>query len=368
MRRVGTLLTLLSGASATLWAQSRPVVPPTAEAPASQPRSRDEALWLEICGLDRQVALTKPFPDNVAAALQARRRLLEKARLYLSAYPGGPRRDEVVPLELRTLFEIATLSAGAYGPLQERVAAYLRHPPSDAALYEAAYWAIHCRRLARASAGSQPSSAPVTRLDADLLDAYRAYIERYPRSRYVPRMATLLFEAAAGRGDEDAMRQLVTQLGRDFPRHAVTELLAAQLRRGEAVGRPFALAFEAAGGTQVDTAAWKGRPVLVVVWAGFSAPARLCVARIEAFRRERPELHVVGINLDESEERMNAVCAELGLAWPQFNDGMGWANRFALGWGIRTLPQVFVVDRQGRLAGSSGAAGWRELAAAVLEN
>ncbi len=367
-RRVGTLITLLIATSTPILAQSKPATPGAGEPRSSQPVSRDEALWRETCELDHQVALTKPFPDNVEGALQARRRLLEKARLYLSVYPGGPRRDEVVRLELKALFEIATLSGGAYGPLQERVEAYLRRPPSEAALYEAAFWAIHCRRLTQASATSRPTSAPIARRDADLADAYRRYIEQYPGSRYAPRMATLLFDVAAGRGDEDAMRQVVAQLRRSFPEHPVAALLTAQLRRRDAVGRPFALAFETADGRRVDTTESKGRPVLIVVWAGFSEPARLCVRRIEAFRQGQPELCVVGVNLDESEDRMNAVCTELGLAWPQFNDEMGWANRFALQWGIRALPQVFVVDREGRLSGSSGAEGWRELALTVLEN
>ena len=108
--------------------------------------------------------------------------------------------------------------------------------------------------------------------------------------------------------------------------------------------------------------------MLIVVWAGFSKPARTCVGEIEAFRRRQPELRVVGVNLDESQQYMSAACRELGLAWPQFNDGLGWANRFALKWAVRAVPWVFVVDRRGRLVGSAGAAGWRELAAITVQN
>ncbi len=62
------------------------------------------------------------------------------------------------------------------------------------------------------------------------------------------------------------------------------------------------------------------------------------------------------------------ACRELGLTWRQYNDGMGWANRFVRQWGVRAVPCVFVVDRRGRLAGSSGAAGWRKLALSMREN
>jgi hypothetical protein len=345
---------------------SRPAGPPGASA-TSQPLSRDEQLWREIGRLKEQLQATPPFGAEAAAALQLRRTLLEHARLYLTVYPGGTHRNQVVRLELETLFEIETLSGGSYDALCQRVDHYLERPPSESGLHEAAYWAIYCRRLGRSAAASQPASAPVAKCDRALLEAYREYVRRYPRSRHVPRMATLLFESAAERADMDEMRRLVAQLRRDFAGHAVTQLLEAQLRREEAIGRPFALAFKTAEGQQIDTAEWQGRPVLIVVWAGFSRHARAVVRQIEAFRQAHPALRVVGVNLDESAQRMHAACEELGVAWPQFNDGRGWANRVALRWGVRDVPWVFAVDRRGVLVGCRGE-GWRALAAAALEN
>ncbi|MBU0618385.1 MAG: TlpA family protein disulfide reductase [Planctomycetes bacterium] len=343
-------------------AQSRPA------RSASQPTSRDEVLWEEIQAANRALADTQPYSSDLQAARSPRRRLLELARVYLTSYPGGPRRDEVVRLELKALFEIGTLSGGEFEPLRKQVEEYLAHPPSEATLHEAAYWKIRCERLARVAAASQPSSAPVGHRDEAALVAYRDYIERYPRSRYVPRMVTELFDAATEAGNLDEQRRLVELLGREFKEHAVTRLLAAQLSRQEAVGKPFSLTFRTWDGTEIDTARWQGRPVLVVVWAGFCARCRASVPEIDAFRAEHPELLVVGVNLDESEREMTAACRELGLAWPQFNDGMGWANRFVRHWGVRRIPSVFVVDRGGRLVGIRGADAWRELTGSVLEN
>ena len=340
-------------------AQSRPA------RSASQPTSRDEVLWGEIQAANCVLPDTHPYSSDVETALRPRRRLLELTRVYLTSYPGGLRRDEVVRLELKALFEIGTLSGGEFELLRKQVEEYLAHPPSEAALHEVAYWKIRCNRLVSVAATSQPSSAPVAHTDAALLVAYRGYIERYPRSRYVPRMVTEVFDAAAAAENLGEQRRLVELLGREFKEHAVTRLLTAHR---EAVGKPFSLAFHAADGTEIDTARWQRRPVLIVVWAGFCARCRASVPEIEAFRVEHPELLVVGVNLDESEQKMTAACRELGLAWPQFNDGMGWANRFVRHWGVRRIPSVFVVDRGGRLAGFGGAEAWRELAVSVLEN
>jgi hypothetical protein len=78
-------LATLVAMSASVAAQSRPA------APDSQPLSRDEALWREILAADRALFCTEPYAADVEAALRSRRTLLERARVYLSAYPGGTR-------------------------------------------------------------------------------------------------------------------------------------------------------------------------------------------------------------------------------------------------------------------------------------
>lgn len=366
--RFAALGALLAAVPAVPPAQAQLAEDAAHAAPSSRPVSRDETLWREIEALQHGLRSGPSAVVDPDAALRSRRGLLQKTRAYLAAYPGGPRRSAAVQLELETLFEIGTLSGGKYGALRTQVEEYLRHPLGEEALHEAAYWAILCRRLTRHAGQSPPASAPAVGADEDLLAEYRAYLQHYPRSRHVPRMAAKLFDAAEVRNDRDEQRQLVRQLEGAFTEHAVTKLLTARLRRSAAAGLPFSLRFDLADGTRVDTGQWKGDPVLIVVWAGFSEPARACVAAIDDYREHHRELRVVGVNLDGSRQQMRAACQELGLAWPQFNDGLGWANRFAREWGVREVPYVFAVDRAGCLAGSSGAAGWRDLAARVLEN
>ena len=124
--------------------------------------------------------------------------------------------------------------------------------------------------------------------------------------------------------------------------------------------------FERPDGGRVDTREAIGRPVLIVVWESTDADARRCVSRVEQFRRKHERLKVVGVNLDMSREAMTAACTELGVTWPQFNDGLGPANRFAREWGVRRLPCVFVVDADGRLAGFAHDDGWEQLALIAL--
>ncbi|MBU0638597.1 MAG: TlpA family protein disulfide reductase [Planctomycetes bacterium] len=327
---------------------------------SSQTAANEDKLWREIEQLREPRTTTQPQTASLADELVRQRALLEHARLYLTLYPGGEHHDEAVRLELAALFEIGCLSGGALEPLCARVREYLRKPPSDAARDEAAYWKIICERV-RQPAASQPTSMPGAGPDEALLRAYREYVERCPGGRHAPRLTALLFEDALRRGDRAELRTLVSRLEEHFPNHASTNSLKAQLHREEAVGHPFWLTFEKADGARVDTREWLGTPCLIVVWAGFDAGACRYVREIEAFRADYPSFRVAGVNLDSTAAEMEAACRDLGVSWPQFHDGLGWANEFARRWGVRQLPRVFAIDRTGRLTGSAGGGEWRQL-------
>jgi hypothetical protein len=80
-----------------------------------------------------------------------------------------------------------------------------------------------------------------------------------------------------------------------------------QLKNMEALGKPVALAFEAVDGRKVDLAKLKGKKTL----ADF--------------------------------------VADNDMAWAQHFDGKGWKNQFAVEFGIRSIPAMWLIDREGNL-------------------
>ena len=354
---ISALLAVMLAAALPAWAEP----PPAATAPRTTITAAEETLWQHVVALEQSGTAMQPYEKWFATAEQNRAALLDHVRLYTTLYPGGVHRDDAIRIELAALFELGTLRGGALQPLCERVTEYLGAPPSPAAEHEAAYWEIICERSRAATTtqpASQPSIAAWSSLDVGLRAACRAYVERYPRSRHVPRLASLLFEDAAKRGDREGMRAAVECLGTHFPNHAATRAVLGAWNREESVGRSFWLACRTVDGRALDTREYLGQPVAIVVWAGFDAAARQCVQNVEQFRRAHPELHVVGVSVDESVEATAAAGRELEIGWPQFNDGLGWGNEFVRSWGVTRLPYVFVVDRHGRLAGATPDDGW----------
>lgn len=325
--------------------------------------SQELALWQSIATLRDSQPTTQPFERWFEGARRQRQALLDRTRLYLTLYPGGTHRDEAIKIELTALFELATLGDGTLTPLCERVSTLLRNPPSPAAEQEAAYWQIICGR-----AESAPTSQPTDMSDDPaLVAAYRRYVDRYPDSPQVPRLATLLFEDAVQHADRPTMLAMVELLRTRFPDHAGTEGVTAAWRRIEAVGHPFWLQGQTVEGEELDSRRYLGSPVIIVVWAGYDVAACRRAVAVELFRQTRPMVRVIGISLDETAEGAQAAARRLRLAWPQCHDGLGWGTAFVRAWGVRELPFVFVVGADGRLLGATGGEEWREWAAVGSE-
>jgi hypothetical protein len=337
-------------------AATRPTLGQDSAVPAGEAE-----FWQRIVALAPLPSATQLSEDWFETARARRQGLLARTRLYLTLYPGGAHRDDAIRLELTALFELGTLQGGTLAPLRARVDEILRAPPSAAALHEAAYWALLCRRCQNPAPARQPVAAPLAP-DVDPQRAYAEYIAQYPRSQYVPRLAALLLTDAAQRGNRPDIQRIIKQLTEYFPGHATTTQLAAEWRRAALIGEPFWPIVLPLAGCLVEARDYVGHPALVVVWAGFDEPACCCVLEIERFRRAHPELRVIGVSLDESMAQTTAAAHTLGINWPQCNDRLGWGGAFVRFWGIDHIPYVLAVDRAGNLAATGTGDDWEALA------
>ena len=58
---------------------------------------------------------------------------------------------------------------------------------------------------------------------------------------------------------------------------------------------------------------------------------------------------MVAISLDDKESALRRFIKDKALPWPQHFDGKGWENKFALQYGIFSIPTMWLVDRRGNL-------------------
>ena len=112
-----------------------------------------------------------------------------------------------------------------------------------------------------------------------------------------------------------------------------------------------------ADGNPVSLSDYRGRYVLVDFWASWCAPCRAenpnLVKAYETYKNKG--LEVLGVSLDSKSGRdawLKAIETD-GLPWVQVSDLNGWSNAVAVQYGVRAVPQNYLIDPDGKIVASN---------------
>ena len=116
--------------------------------------------------------------------------------------------------------------------------------------------------------------------------------------------------------------------------------------------KPLELSFTAVDGSKVDLADLRGKVVLIDFWATWCPP---CVEEVpglvETYEKFRDQgFEIVGISLDSDKAALEKFTTDNKMTWPQFFDGKGWENELAQRFKIQSVPTMWLLDREGKLA------------------
>jgi len=115
--------------------------------------------------------------------------------------------------------------------------------------------------------------------------------------------------------------------------------------------KPLPLKFTAVDGKSVDLATMRGKVVLVDFWATWCPPCRGEVPNVVAAYKKYHDqgFEIVGVSLDKDKDRLLAFTKENGMVWPQYFDGKGWSNDVSSGFGIHSIPAMWLVGKDGKV-------------------
>jgi thiol-disulfide isomerase/thioredoxin len=150
--------------------------------------------------------------------------------------------------------------------------------------------------------------------------------------------------------DRDKGIALLQELAKSSDRN-LAEAAAAQLTKVQIIGRPLDLQFESIDGSPVDLAALRGKVVLIDFWASWCPD---CIRETPTVRSVYQKFKdkgfaVIGISLDKDRQAMSNYIAKKLIPWPQYFDGKGWANDFATRFGVRAIPELWLINQRGEV-------------------
>jgi thiol-disulfide isomerase/thioredoxin len=160
-------------------------------------------------------------------------------------------------------------------------------------------------------------------------------------------------------GDTDRLNALLARLATDphpdiaalAKQSAAAAQTTADLKKG-----PLDLKFTALDGSTVDLATLRGKVVLIDFWATWCGP---CVGEVPNVVATYQKYHdqgfeIVGISLDQDKAALQAFTKAKGMVWPQYFDGKGWSNAISSRFGIQSIPAMWLVGKDGKVATQDG--------------
>jgi peroxiredoxin len=151
--------------------------------------------------------------------------------------------------------------------------------------------------------------------------------------------------------EEGKAREYYGRLVKEYSAADAGKKAAGALRRLDLVGKPLAIAGTGLSGDTVDSAKYRGKPVLIVFWSSWASPVKQDLPDLIKLyeKRKKDGLQIIGVNLDNERGESDAFVKEHQLGWPQIFEPGGMESRLAVDYGIILLPSMFLVDSEGRV-------------------
>ena len=186
------------------------------------------------------------------------------------------------------------------------------------------------------------------------LPAVEEFMKLAPKDARGP---NLLYNMMRNSKDEDKKKAVEERILKNFPDSSIATSIVAERKKKEAIGKPFELEFtEAIKGTTINMKDLKGKVVVIDFWATWCGP---CIAEIPNMKKIYAEykdkgVEFIGVSLDLPKDKggldkLKDYVAKNDVQWPQYYQGNYWQSEFSAGWGIDSIPCVFMVDQEGNL-------------------
>jgi thiol-disulfide isomerase/thioredoxin len=143
----------------------------------------------------------------------------------------------------------------------------------------------------------------------------------------------------------------ILELGQKYANENSKKRLDGIICGKDILGTKPQIKFKAVDSSEVDLSKMKGKVVLIDFWATWCGPCIVELPNVLAVYKKYHSkgFEIVGISFDRDIKSLNKVIKERGVSWPQYFDGKAWDNDWGVHFGIRVIPTMWLVDKDGKI-------------------
>ncbi len=95
----------------------------------------------------------------------------------------------------------------------------------------------------------------------------------------------------------------------------------------------------------------RGKILLIDFWASWCGPCRRENPNVVALygKYKNKGFEILGVSLDQAKDRWQQAIDADGLTWKHVSDLKGWQNEVAALYGVRSIPQTVLLDKEGKI-------------------